>query len=627
VPDRNDRKEKKGKGTRKLDAAPAAESTRRGRDWFWLVPLLVTPILLFPRLGDFYLWQDEAETAMIGRAILSHGYPLAAVGPNIITDQPDQADLNSSGIWIWTPWLQGYLAALSFALLGISTLAARLPFALAGWGVVFVQYAALKDITRNRQLSRFATVLLLASVPFILHARQCRYFVLLVLFTIVHLWGYLRITRREAHGAILLVAGGVGLFYSWYPQLAVSFLAMSLHSYLYHRNAAVLRRLAACWALMAAICVPFFLYTRGWSRNYLGSGHNYDDWWRYLAGLRAYLLQVHAYAWPGLLALPLLWKNLGKLTAARHRAKRNRIVIFALVWFAAACSPPGPWTLAWMGIALAAMVVEMCLYLKSGLDRPASRTALRAEYALLIIFLAVGCLLIAGLSPYPFYRYYLGLLPLFVVLTAATVLELASGKRWIAISLTACLISCNLFSLGPFSVVTRLAEAAGLASKDSYFSGFGYPPNNANAALTLRIGESFPRFESMVWKYFQELTHEYVGPITAVVRYLKANARAGDTVLVTYEQFPLMFYTDLKVYSTQAGKDFPEYPDWVLVHGVSNPTLPERLIQALRNPTQYQRAPVDAREYSWENVPDPASHLYLTPSDGPLVVLFRRVGR
>ena len=624
--DRNDRKEKKGKGARKQAAAPATENAGRGKDRFWLLILLVTPILLFPRLGDSYLWQDEAETAMIGRAILAHGYPLAAVGPNIITDQPDQADLNSSGIWIWTPWLQGYLAALSFSLLGISTLAARLPFALAGWGVVFAQYAALKDITRNRQLSRYATVLLLASVPFILHARQCRYYVLLVLFTIVHLWGYVRLTRREVHGTILFIAGGAGLFYSWYPQLAVSFLAMGLHSCIYHRNAAVLRRLAAGWTLIAAISLPFFLYAHGWSRDYLGSGHNYDDLWRYLAGLRAYLLQVHAYAWPGLLALPLLWKNPGRLSAAKHRARRNRIVIFALVWFAAACFPPGPWALAWMGIALAALGVEIYFHLKSGLDRPASKAVLRAEYALLIIFLAVGCILIAGLSPYPFYRYYLGLLPLFIVLTAATVLDFASGRRWIAISLTACLMSCNLLSLGPFSIVTRLAEAAGLASRDSYFSEFGYLPNNTNAALTLRIRESFPRFQSMAWKYVQELTHEYVGPIAAVVRHLQANAHAGDNILVTYEQFPLMFYTNLKVYSTQASKDIPEYPDWVLIHGISNPTLPEKLIQALRNPDQYQRAPVDAREYFWENVPDPASHLYRTPNDGRWVVLFHRVG-
>jgi hypothetical protein len=279
-----------------------------------------------------------------------------------------------------------------------------------------------------------------------------------------------------------------------------------------------------------------------------------------------------------------------------------------------------------MGIALAALGVEICLYLKSGLDRPASKAALRAEYALLVIFLAVGCILIAGLSPYPFYRYYLGLLPLFVVLTAATVLGLASGKRWIAISLMACLMSSNLLSLGPFSVVTGLAEAAGLASRDSYSSEFGFMPNNNNAALTLRVRESFPRFQSMAWQYVQELTHEYIGPIAAVVRYLRANAHAGDNILVTYEQFPLMFYTDLRVYSTQASKDIPEYPDWVLIHGTLNPTLPEKLIQALRNPAQYQRAPVDAHDYPWENTPEPAVHLYLTPNKGSRVVLFRRVG-
>jgi hypothetical protein len=614
------------KATNKRASGPGTARTLPSRDWFWLVLVLVPPILLFPRLGESCLWQDEAETAMVGKAILAHGYPLATVGPDLITDQAGQTDLSPTGVWIWTPWLQGYLAALSFALFGFSTLAARLPFTLAGWGAVLVQYAALKDITRNRQLSRYAAILLLASVPFILHARQCRYYMLLVLFTIVHLWGYIRLTRSESCGGSLFVVGGAGLFYSWYPQLAVSFLATGLHGFVYHRNSSTLRRLASGWGLIAAIGLPFLVYSRGWSRDYLGSGYNFNDLWRYLAGLRAYLLQVHAYCWPGLLALPLLWKGRGKTQAARHPFRRIRIVAAALVWMLTTCLPPGPWNFALMGVAIAVLGLEVFFYLKADIDRSGSHDGFRAAFSLLIVFLAVGCLLIAGLSPFPFFRYFLGLLPLFTVLTAATVLALASDRKWIAVALTALLLSCNALSQGPFIMMTRLAKTTGLVSEDRYASDFGYRPSNEDAAMTLGIGVPFLGFRSAAWDYAQEGTHEYIGPIDAVVRHLRANARSGESILVTYEQFPLMFYTDLKVYSMRASKDIPEYPDWVFIHGDPNPDLPGRLYQVLRDPSQYQKAPIEAREYLWENIPEPGLHLYRTLRDGPPVMLFHRIG-
>jgi len=605
---------------------PLVGSPARGIDRFWLVLLLVPPLLLFPRLGEIYLWQDEAETAMIGRAILEHGYPLATVGRNIITDQPGQVDLNSAGVWIYTPWLPGYVAALSFALFGASTWSARLPFALLAWGILFVQYGALRDVTRDRRLSRLATVFILGSVPFLLHARQCRYYMLLLLFTLLHLWGYMRLSRRKAGGMGLFLAGGIGLCYSWYPQAIASTIAMGFHALLYHRKSEFLRRFAIGCTVIGSISLPYFLYTRGWSRDYLGNGHNYDSVWRYLGALRAYLLQVHAYCWPGLLALPLLWRHISGPNPARRRARRRRVTFFALLWLATVCAPPGALVLSLMGASLVALGAEMCFYFIENSGVPHSSIALREEFALVVIFLSVSVALITGLSYYPFYRYFLALLPVFAVTTAATVLGVAAGRMWIASLLTTCLLVCNLFQLGPFSIATAVTQVAGRVSDEDFFTSFGYQPNNINATETLRLSEPFPRFHSLAWDYLQELTHEYVGPIGGAVRYLRAQARPGEVIVTTYEHFPLMFYTDLKVYSSHVSIDIGELPEWVLIHGAPGPIVPDRLVQALQNPEQYQRIEIPAHDFAWENIPEPNLHKFRTIVDGPPVVLFHRVG-
>ncbi len=47
--------------------------------------VLAAVVLLFANLGDIYLWQDEAETALLARNVMTHGYPNAWDGKNLIT--------------------------------------------------------------------------------------------------------------------------------------------------------------------------------------------------------------------------------------------------------------------------------------------------------------------------------------------------------------------------------------------------------------------------------------------------------------------------------------------------------------------------------------------------------------
>ncbi len=115
-------------------------------------------VLLFWRLGAVYLWQDEANTAVLAVRMLKYGKPLAYDGVNLLssdnfaaedratigarTTDPDAAvdyligrgDLKADSSWILQPWGQFVAAAASIRVFGQTTVAARLPFALAGFG-------------------------------------------------------------------------------------------------------------------------------------------------------------------------------------------------------------------------------------------------------------------------------------------------------------------------------------------------------------------------------------------------------------------------------------------------------------------------------------------------------------
>src|SRR3990172_11633055 len=96
-----------------------------------LLTLLTAPLFLYG-LGSTYLWQDEAQTALLARSVLRHGVPMVGEGPESLSARAGE-DAGPGGVYLQIAWLQAYVAAAGFALFGESAWAARAPFALAGW--------------------------------------------------------------------------------------------------------------------------------------------------------------------------------------------------------------------------------------------------------------------------------------------------------------------------------------------------------------------------------------------------------------------------------------------------------------------------------------------------------------
>ncbi len=83
---------------------------------------LLAAVLLFKNLGNQYLWQDEAQTALIARTVLTHGIPLGTDGRNYFS-QEEGIEYGDNYIWKWHTWLSFYLVSASYLVFGVNTFA------------------------------------------------------------------------------------------------------------------------------------------------------------------------------------------------------------------------------------------------------------------------------------------------------------------------------------------------------------------------------------------------------------------------------------------------------------------------------------------------------------------------
>ena len=271
---------------------PPAESTRRREFTAQALIMGLAALLLFWGLDEKYLWQDEAQTAVLAQRLLRFGKPVAYDGVNLLTLDMLSLDPNevfrqrtaaprpaldyyrsrrifkTDTTWKWHPWGIFLPPALSFLSLGPTTLAARLPFVLAGLGTLLLLYRLARRWCGGR-VAAAAAVLLVLNPYWILHARQCRYYALSSLFLTLTLWAYARWQWGGRTGAFLFVAAAWCWFQvdfgTVWPVLAVLFADAFLAGRRYRATLQV-------GGVLAAALSPFIYYYELWGRGSQGGG-------------------------------------------------------------------------------------------------------------------------------------------------------------------------------------------------------------------------------------------------------------------------------------------------------------------------------------------------------------------
>jgi hypothetical protein len=175
-----------------------------------VIVLLCAAALIFPNLGKDTLWNDEGDTAYWALSIKEFGVPKAWDGRDF--SHQDPGSMNDNLVLVTFPWLSLYATATSLAIFGETAWAARLPFALAGWGTVWLLYLLVWRMTGRKQAALSAAVLLLLSVQFLLYARSCRHYAFNMFFVCLALLTFLKLDQPRkvfAFSAVLIL-----LFYS-----------------------------------------------------------------------------------------------------------------------------------------------------------------------------------------------------------------------------------------------------------------------------------------------------------------------------------------------------------------------------------------------------------------------------
>jgi 4-amino-4-deoxy-L-arabinose transferase-like glycosyltransferase len=542
--------------------------------------LCVGALLLFVRLNDAYLWQDEAETALVSRHLLAYGLPLSTDGTDWVQQSGERfVEFTTDYIWIYHSWLQYALTAASFALLGPTTLAARLPFAVTGLVTVGLAYFVAVCWLGNKQAARMAAVLLLLCVPFLLLMRQCRYYALAALFTLLTLDAYLRLaayltnvrTTEKAWLVPYLVLSAALLYHSHYGAFFPTMAALALDLLIFRGLAARIGRVrfVSSMLLVAMLVVPWALLMRVWDR---GQPLQPD---RFLGHLGQHAVYATGWLWP-LLLVPL------------------GVLVYRWLLVALAQKP--------RGVATARKRAET------------AATLAFARTSMLIITVNVLFLSASAAFDWVFFRYWTHLIPLLFMLLAVVVVHIVQRWRLPGYALAAMFLLCNVLHLLPYGL-------PGVKDVDPSALWPGSPAFEALAEVWRKAG----RFRSDVWMYAQELTHDYQGPNEGLVAYLSAHAQPGQTVAVNYEDLPLMFYTNLRVLGglSARGLDGTVQPDWVInrKHGPYG-----ELMMEIVDAGSYARIEIPYPDIRWENRPQPGEHHYLTVRDEDNVILYRRRG-
>jgi 4-amino-4-deoxy-L-arabinose transferase-like glycosyltransferase len=270
--------------------------------FFLLFILCISLFLFLFNLGNQYLWQDEAQTALVSKTILTDGVPSGYDGKNFFSQEVGN-EYGKHYIWKWHTWLSFYILADFYKLFGINTFVSRLPFALFGIGSVFMCYLLCKALWEDKKTAYAAAVLLATCIPFLLLSRQCRYYSMAAFFSLWGLYSYVKILDGRKYARIAFVLSSVFLFHTHYIYCAPLFFSVLLHALLFYRNK--LLTILSLVGIVILINIPWIMWLSSikYSTSYEFRLFNPKE---YLYFQSEYLKQIYRYVFTPylLLAVP-----------------------------------------------------------------------------------------------------------------------------------------------------------------------------------------------------------------------------------------------------------------------------------------------------------------------------------
>jgi len=312
------------------------------KEWLWVALLSAVAAWLFlANLGDQRLWQDEAQTVLIAKTVMTDGVPRGYDGKNFFSQERGR-EYGHNYVYRWHPWFPFYLLAGVFAICGIDDLTARLPFALMGWATVPLCYWFARSLWQSRRAAVLAAVLLATCVPFLVLSRQCRYYSPCALFSLLGLIAYYQLVRRKRWAGIAFVVSATLLFHSLFFYWAVLVTAILIHAAIFHRER--LRAVALWSGVTFLLNLPWLI----WLLSPPTVGRYPEQmfpWYRPVAVAKEYLVQIFRYVFsPIFVLLVAVFGIVSKVRAKRFVAasedtvrSASLLLLFIGINYAALC--------------------------------------------------------------------------------------------------------------------------------------------------------------------------------------------------------------------------------------------------------------------------------------------------
>ena len=252
------------------DSQPTATAQWRliGRTGVYLFVLLLAGWLLGWNLGTRALWSDEAETALLAQGVQRTGWPCIDDRAGWIVARAMHW-VNADDVWTWTPWLDEYVTAASFALCGPSGTSARAPFAVAMLLAGMALTALAWRLDRDHQLAILVGLLMATSTPLVEHGRQCRYYAIVVAAQVWLLSALFRAWRGQTRWTAVHLGLALAVQFhanSFVPvaNLCGLLLAGACGG---DRRRSILKVVALATCLMVLLAAPWVAYARPWQQG------------------------------------------------------------------------------------------------------------------------------------------------------------------------------------------------------------------------------------------------------------------------------------------------------------------------------------------------------------------------
>src|SRR5262249_48694118 len=146
-----------------------------------------------------------------------------------------------------------------------------LPWALFGLATVFLLYRHALATWRDRRVALIAAGLLASCVPFLLLARQCRYYAGTAFLSLLRLHFYARLRAGKRYSLAGIVVSGVLLFLTHFIYCATYLLTILIHSAWRARDE--LRRVVVACGIVTVLSSPWMIWLAGMKYGDRYGGH------------------------------------------------------------------------------------------------------------------------------------------------------------------------------------------------------------------------------------------------------------------------------------------------------------------------------------------------------------------